>query len=125
MLFNNESNFIKVLPGVKAFYSAKDIPGQNSFASPKMLLLAEPEEVFCDGLVKFYGQPVGVIVAETKALAEHAAKLVRIEYSPTTNGKIYVDMRDILTNDKNSPRIALDSSSEAKDKGRFLNSHAW
>ncbi|XP_026467617.1 xanthine dehydrogenase-like [Ctenocephalides felis] len=107
-----------ILPGVKAFYSAKDIPGENSFASPKMLLMNDPEEVFCESVVKFYGQPVGVVVAESQALAEHAAKLVHIEYAPTTNGKkAYYDVRDVLAHDNTPSRVKLEDSHEAKDKG--------
>lgn len=78
----------------------------------------DPEEVFCESVVKFYGQPVGVIVAESLALAEHAAKLVHIEYSPTTNGKkAYYDVRDVLAHDNTPSRVKLEDSHEAKDKG--------
>lgn len=69
------------MPGVHAFYSAKDIPGTNSFA-PTFFLFGEPEEIFVgpNSEVKFYGQPIGVIVAETMDLANLAATQVRVTY---------------------------------------------
>lgn len=69
------------IPGVFAFYSAKDIPGQNDFAPPLMLMGA-PEELFVgvDSSIKFFGQPVGILLADSLALANIAAKLVKITY---------------------------------------------
>jgi xanthine dehydrogenase/oxidase len=68
------------LPGVIAFYSAKDIPGSNTFMPAKMMLVFEPEEIFCSSDVKFHGQPVGIILAETNDLANRAAELVDVIY---------------------------------------------
>lgn len=68
------------LPGVVAFYSAKDIPGSNTFMPAKAQLVFEPEEIFCSSDVKFFEQPVGIIVAETNEIAQKAAKLVDVQY---------------------------------------------
>lgn len=63
-----------------AFYSAKDIPGSNNFTPLKVMLIFAPEEIFCSSEVKFHGQPVGIIVAESTELAIKAADLVDITY---------------------------------------------
>ncbi|XP_026467610.1 indole-3-acetaldehyde oxidase-like [Ctenocephalides felis] len=104
------------IDGVRAFYSAKDIPGKNSFVSMKMLLTLEDEELFCSGLVKYYGQPVGILVAENQTLAERAAQLVHIQYS-NDNKPFYVDARDVLEREKNSPRVNFIGGYDATSKG--------
>ncbi len=61
------------LPGVVSFISASDIPanGMNAtFGSP---LFAEDE-------VAYIGQPIGLLVATSAALAERAAGLVDVQY---------------------------------------------
>lgn len=67
-------------PGVVAFYSAADIPGVNSFIPPPNQYNLQNEELFCNGEVKYYDQPIGVIVAECESIAKKAATLVKIEY---------------------------------------------
>ncbi|XP_041981245.1 xanthine dehydrogenase/oxidase-like [Aricia agestis] len=71
-------------PGVIAFYSAKDIPGVNSFipvVTKYRKLIRENEELLCDGDVKYFNQPLGIVVAETEILAELAATLVHVTYT--------------------------------------------
>ncbi|KAG8313194.1 hypothetical protein J6590_006752 [Homalodisca vitripennis] len=80
------------LPGVVAFYSAKDIPGVNSFTSG----FPDDEPVFCDDKVLYCGQPVGLVVAETQSLAKRAAAMVQIQYSNVTSPVL--DMKLVIAN---------------------------
>ncbi|GAB0086119.1 Aldehyde oxidase/xanthine dehydrogenase [Sergentomyia squamirostris] len=71
-------------PGVKAFFSAEDIPGKNSWASmkgPPLPPVILDEEVFCSGQVRYNGQPIGMIVAEEMNQAIYAADLVKVTYT--------------------------------------------
>jgi xanthine dehydrogenase/oxidase len=44
------------------------------------LFVSEPEEIFCSSEVKFYNQPVGIILAKTNELANKAADLIDVCY---------------------------------------------
>ncbi len=63
------------LPGVHCVLTAKDIPGANAGRYPYYPVLA-------DGEVRFAGDAVAILAAETHDLAEQAAQLVRIDYEP-------------------------------------------
>jgi carbon-monoxide dehydrogenase large subunit len=76
----------RALPGVLAVYTAADLqafahlevmrrPGVASKEGAEHPLLAE-------GLVCYVGQPVALVVAESPAIAEDAAGLVRPDYDP-------------------------------------------
>ena len=70
-----------------AFFSAKDIPGDNSFMPVNcgVFLVVEKEPIFLavEAQVQFYGQPCGLIVARTMAIANSAATKVEITYEKT------------------------------------------
>nr|XP_029717268.1 xanthine dehydrogenase 1-like [Aedes albopictus] len=73
------------MKGVVGCFTAKDIPGANSF-TPQVLGFPEVEEVLCSGRVLYYGQPVGIVVAETHAIANRATKLVEVTYEKVSEG---------------------------------------
>nr|XP_034832953.1 xanthine dehydrogenase 1-like [Maniola hyperantus] len=79
-------------PGVIAFYSAADIPGENSFTPPPNIFNTINEELLCNGEVKYFNQPLGIIVAESQSIAQRAASLVHVTYintrRPVTDVKI-------------------------------------
>ncbi|KAF2897493.1 hypothetical protein ILUMI_08680, partial [Ignelater luminosus] len=99
-------------PGVVSFYSAQDIPGLNTFIPPPTGIV--PEELFCSGVVKYYFQPLGMIVANTQELAETAANMVKAEYSP--GEKPFLSIRQILAAGAND-RTREDASLKASRKG--------
>ncbi|XP_001688833.2 uncharacterized protein LOC5667145 [Anopheles gambiae] len=72
------------IPGVIAFYTAKDIPGVNDFMPVKSEFSPNVEEVFCSGRILYHGQPVGLVLADTFEAAQKAAKTVCIHYSTDT-----------------------------------------
>ncbi|CAG8744209.1 11711_t:CDS:2, partial [Cetraspora pellucida] len=62
-------------PGVKGFFSAKDVPGKNNWG-----IIIQDDEIFASKEVFCVGQVIGLIVAETKEIAQEAKSLVKIEY---------------------------------------------
>eukprot|EP00040_Diaphanoeca_grandis_P018555 m.97622 g.97622 ORF g.97622 m.97622 type:complete len:1296 (+) comp26995_c0_seq1:59-3946(+) len=61
--------------GVKGFYTSKDVPGHNETGP-----IFKDEEVFAAKKVTCMGQPIGIIVAETREQAREAAMHVVVEY---------------------------------------------
>ncbi|XP_075153163.1 uncharacterized protein LOC142226821 [Haematobia irritans] len=84
------------IAGVVAFFSAKDIPGINSFMDSNQNF--EHEEIFTEGLVRFYDQPLGIILAESKSIAEKAANKVKVLYSTGDSPIIMSTMEDVFIN---------------------------
>ncbi|MFD2701384.1 xanthine dehydrogenase subunit D [Paenibacillus shunpengii] len=63
------------LPGVQAVLTHKDVPGMNAFG------IATPDQpVFCDELVRYTGDAVAAVAADTLEIAEAALKLIKVEY---------------------------------------------
>lgn len=77
------------IPGVVAFYSAKDIPGLNNFMPLcfKMFNL-KVEEVLCSDKLLYHGQPVGIVLAETFDLAYKARDLIKVNYTFDKEGEL-------------------------------------
>ncbi|XP_055628824.1 xanthine dehydrogenase/oxidase-like [Toxorhynchites rutilus septentrionalis] len=84
------------IPGVVGFFSAKDISGANNFMYFPEFMGSEIEEVFASERVAYHGQPIGLIVAETFALANRAAEVVKVTYGKLQSVKIYPTAMDVL-----------------------------
>ena len=63
--------------GVAAVLTAKDIPGRKIFG-----LHLPQQQVMAEGRVKYTGDSVAVVFAETQAIAEEAVKKIKVEYKP-------------------------------------------
>ncbi|CAH2090017.1 unnamed protein product [Euphydryas editha] len=99
-------------PGVIAFYSASDIPGTNTFTPPVGIFYVVDEELLCNGEVKYYNQPLGIIVAESQKLAEKSAALVKVKYS-----NVRTPVIDIKETMKDQTKVTLLKSFEATNVG--------
>ncbi|XP_052893269.1 xanthine dehydrogenase/oxidase-like isoform X2 [Anopheles moucheti] len=94
-IINIDASEALKLPGVVAFYSAKDIPGANNFMYFKGFMGPHDEEIFCSEKLIYHGQPVGLVVAETFNLANRASKLVKVQYEKTGSAR-YPTVKDVL-----------------------------
>ena len=73
------------MPGVVGVYSADDL----DFPDAPALMMLHPAAIrpsLAKGTVNFVGDPVVVVVAESRALAMDAAELVEIDYEPLGAG---------------------------------------
>ncbi len=64
-------------PGVVGFYCAKDIPEAKNKWGPEI----QDEEIFASTQVAYYGQCVGMILADTQAHADFAALQVVVNFT--------------------------------------------
>ncbi len=64
-------------PGVVAVVTWKDVPGLNGFG-----IVIPDQPVLCEDKVRYIGDAVAAVAAETKEIAEKAAELVEVEYEP-------------------------------------------
>lgn len=63
-------------PGVGGFLSAADVPGDNNYN----VTGGEKEPIFAEEAIDYYGQPVGMILADSERHAREAALLVDVTY---------------------------------------------
>lgn len=67
----------KVLPGVIEVLVARDVPGMNAFGG-----IIPHQPVLAGDVVRYVGDPLAVVYAETEVIAEEAAKLVELTLEP-------------------------------------------
>jgi len=72
------------IPGVIAYLGHKDIPGKNIWGD-----IVADEELLASERVYHYGQPIGVIVADSEYIAKQATKLVIVEYEEDSPASLY------------------------------------
>ena len=85
----------KALPGVAAVLTAKDVPGRNGFGA-----IIPDQPVICGDKVRYVGDGVALVAAETEAIAQHALELIQVEYEPL---EPVFDPREALK--ENAPKI--------------------
>nr|MBP7395158.1 molybdopterin-dependent oxidoreductase [Zoogloea sp.] len=71
-LLGIDSERLKSLPGVVAVYAARDIPGPNDCGP-----IVHDDPILAEGTLRYLGQPVFVVVAETRDAARRAAARAR------------------------------------------------
>ncbi|XP_041981533.1 probable aldehyde oxidase 2 [Aricia agestis] len=110
------------LPGVQAFYTAKDIPGSNTFAPLDFPLVTEVEEILCNEKVAFHGQPAGIIVASREKLAIAAARLVKINYEFISVKNPVLTVHDAIKSSEASDRVKTSMVVDPTDIGNDVKS---
>lgn len=78
------------LPGVHRFFCEKDVPGHANEVGP----IFHDEYVFLKDKTTSQGQTIGAIVADTQAIAQRAARMVKVEYEELS--PIIVSIEDAI-----------------------------
>ena len=72
---------LRAMPGVVRVLTAADLPGANDCGS-----IVHDDPILCDGEIRYLGQPVFAVVADTREQARRAAararELLRVEAAP-------------------------------------------
>nr|BAR64771.1 aldehyde oxidase [Ostrinia furnacalis] len=104
------------IPGVVAFYTAKDIPGKNTFVPTNVPWASFEEEILASKEVSYYGQPVALVAAVSHAIALKAADLVKVVYKKSS-AKPVLSIEEALVAPDKDRRIREDVSKTATGKG--------
>ncbi|XP_063699693.1 uncharacterized protein LOC134830217 [Culicoides brevitarsis] len=107
------------IKGVHFFFSAKDIPGVNSFMTKKVMMVFEDEEIFVGETVKYNGQPAGVILADTMELANFAADHVKIVYGTRAKEPLYPTIKDVYKAEAFERLVDTDFKTAATEEGNL------
>jgi CO/xanthine dehydrogenase Mo-binding subunit len=83
------------LPGVAAVLTAKDVPGRNGWGA-----IIPDQPVICEDKVRFVGDGVALVAAESEEIAQRALALINVRYEPLP---AVFDPRDALK--ENAPKI--------------------
>jgi CO/xanthine dehydrogenase Mo-binding subunit len=89
----------KILTGVRSVLTHEDIPGEKVFGA-----IHVHQVVLCFDKVRFLGDVVAIVAAETQEIAEQAIGLIKVEYEPLP---IVSDPVEALTAD--SPLVHKES----------------
>jgi len=65
------------LTGVKGVFTSKDIPGINQVGG-----IIQDETLFAEDDVRFMGEPIGMVVADSMEIAKKAVGKIKIKYEP-------------------------------------------
>ena len=85
----------RAAPGVAAVLVAADVPGTKTYG-----LIVSDQPVLADGVVRYAGEPVALVAAESLEQARAAAALVHVDYEPLVP---VLDMEQALAPD--APRV--------------------
>ena len=73
----------RALPGVHLVLTHHDAPATRFSTARHELRTDDPDDTrILDDTVRFVGQRVAAVVADTPAIAEHACRLITVEYEP-------------------------------------------
>ena len=89
---NIKTEELELIPGVHAVITAKDIPGENRVGPSAW----KDQPVIAEDKVRFFGEAVALIAAESKEMVKESASKVIVEYEEI---KVISELQDALKKD--------------------------
>lgn len=74
-ILNIDTSSAEQMAGVYRVLTWKDVPGENAYGKK-----IRDQQVFARDKVRYYGEPIALVVAGTKKIAEEAARLIKVDY---------------------------------------------
>lgn len=108
------------MPGIEAVITSEDVPGEDGFG-----VYYHDQPVLAKSKIRFYGEPVAAIVAETLEEAEEAEKLIEIVYSklPIVSGiEEAINCKSVIHNDHPNNMVSTTSVIKGDVESGFSNS---
>jgi len=72
-----DTDIAEKIPGVVRVLTAKDVPGVNRFGQ-----ILRDFRIFADDKIRYHGDVVAIVVAESREIAIRAAQLVKVDATP-------------------------------------------
>jgi len=86
------------MSGVRAVLTQNDVPGEPLFGQEE-----QDQPVLCDGIARYWGEPVAIVAADDEETARRAAAAIIVEWEPldplddpdeaADHGKVFREMR--------------------------------
>lgn len=76
-LLSIDTRKAETLPGVHALVTHKDVPGLNAFG-----IVIQDQPALCSDVVRYEGDPVAAVAADSKEIAQAALDLIEVAYEP-------------------------------------------
>lgn len=81
--------------------------------------MTEIEEFLCNKEVKYYGQPVGIIVANREKIANKAADFVKVKYSQSKRSPM-ITIASVLKSPEKANRVTNNRTVEPTETGNDI-----
>ena len=70
-----DTSAAELIPGVIKIFTSEDIKGSNRYG-----IITKDQEVLAERKVRYVGDPIALVAAETEPIAVEAAKEVKVQY---------------------------------------------
>ncbi|XP_063826491.1 xanthine dehydrogenase-like [Ostrinia nubilalis] len=105
------------IDGVIAVLTSRDIPGINSFIKIGFYNMTENEELLANNQVRYYNQPVAIVVAKTQAIADRASNFVKVNYKNISKRPLVLTIEDAIKAPKDERRLVTYTGITPTERG--------